>query len=35
MKKCVDFLDLFARVVVVLTSLVLWIRGLLISTELW
>ena len=35
MKKYVDFLDLFARVVVILTSLFLCIRVLMISTELW
>ena len=35
MKKYVYFLDLFARVVVILISLVLCIRVLMISTELW
>ena len=35
MKKYVDFLDLFARVVIILLSLVLCIRVLMISTELW
>ena len=35
MKKYVDFLDLFARVVVILMSLFLCIRVLMISTELW
>lgn len=35
MKKYVDYLDLFARVVVILMSLFLCIRVLMISTELW
>ena len=35
MKKYVDYLDLFARVVVILMSLFLCIRVLIISTELW
>ena len=35
MKKYVDYLDLFARVVVILMSLFLGIRVLMISTELW
>ena len=35
MKKYVELLDLFARVVVILISLVLCIRVLMISTELW
>ena len=35
MTKYVYFLDLFARVVVILISLVLCIRVLLISNELW
>ena len=35
MKKYVYFLDLFARVVIILLSLVLCIRVLMISTELW
>ena len=35
MKKYVELLDLFARVVVILISLVLCIRVLLISNELW
>ena len=35
MKKYVYFLDLFARVVVILISLVLCIRVLMISNELW
>ena len=35
MKKYVELLDLFARVVIVLLSLVLCIRVLMISTELW
>lgn len=35
MKKYVDYLDLFARVVVTLMSLFLCIRVLMISTELW
>ena len=35
MKKYVYFLDCFARVVVILISLVLCIRVLLISNELW
>ena len=35
MKKYVDYLDLFARVVIILLSLVLCIRVLMISTELW
>ena len=35
MKKYVYFLDCFARVVIILISLVLCIRVLMISTELW
>jgi len=35
MKKYVYFLDCFARVVVIVISLVLCIRVLMISTELW
>lgn len=35
MKKYVELLDLFARVVIILISLVLCIRVLMISTELW
>ena len=35
MRKYVDYLDLFARVVVILMSLFLCIRVLMISTELW
>ena len=35
MKKYVDYLDLFARVVVILMSLFLCIRVLMILTELW
>ena len=35
MKKYVYFLDCFAQVVVILISLVLCIRVLMISTELW
>ena len=35
MKKYVDYLDFFARVVVILMSLFLCIRVLMISTELW
>lgn len=35
MKKYVELLDLFARVVVILISLALCIRVLMISTELW
>ena len=35
MKKYVALLDLFARVVIILLSLVLCIRVLMISTELW
>ena len=35
MKKHVELLDLFARVVIILLSLVLCIRVLMISTELW
>ena len=35
MKKYVSFLDCFARVVIILISLVLCIRVLMISTELW
>lgn len=35
MKKYVYFLDLFARVVVILISLVLCIRVLMIFNELW
>ncbi|CAM1658511.1 hypothetical protein SORA22_04000 [Streptococcus oralis] len=35
MKKYIDYLDLFARVVVILMSLFLCIRVLMISTELW
>ena len=35
MKKYVELLDLCARVVIILLSLVLCIRGLMISTELW
>ena len=35
MTKYVYFLDLFARVVVILISLVLCIRVLMISNELW
>ena len=35
MKKYVYFLDLFARVVVILMSLFLCIRVLMISTEFW
>ena len=35
MKKYVELLDLFARVVVILISLVLCIRVLMISNELW
>ena len=35
MKKYVYFLDCFARVVVILISLVLCIRVLMISNELW
>ena len=35
MKKYVDYLDLFARVVVILMSLFLCIRVLMISTEFW
>lgn len=35
MKKYVELLDLFARVVVILISLALCIRVLIISTELW
>ena len=35
MKKYVDYLDLFVRVVVILMSLFLCIRVLMISTELW
>lgn len=35
MKKYVYFLDLFAQVVVILISLVLCIRVLMISNELW
>lgn len=34
-EKYVDYLDLFARVVVILMSLFLCIRVLMISTELW
>mgnify|MGYP000847220282 FL=1 len=35
MKKYVELLDLFARVVIILLSLILCIRVLMISTELW
>ena len=35
MKKYVELLDLFARAVIILLSLVLCIRVLMISTELW
>ena len=35
MKKYVELLDLFARVVIILLSLVLCIRVLMISNELW
>ena len=35
MKKYVELLDLFARVIIILLSLVLCIRVLMISTELW
>ena len=35
MKKYVELLDLFARVVIILLSLVLCIRVLMISTKLW
>ena len=35
MKKYVELLDLFARVVIILLSLVLCIRVLMISRELW
>ena len=35
MKKYVELLDLFARVVIILLSLVLCIRVLMISTEFW
>ena len=35
MKKYVELLDLFVRVVIILLSLVLCIRVLMISTELW
>lgn len=35
MKKYVYFLDCFARAVIILLSLVLCIRVLMISTELW
>ena len=35
MKKYIDYLDLFARVLVILMSLFLCIRVLMISTELW
>ena len=35
MKKYVELLDLFARVVIISLSLVLCIRVLMISTELW
>lgn len=35
MKNYIDYLDLFARVVVILMSLFLCIRVLMISTELW
>ena len=35
MKKYVGLLDLFAQVVIILLSLVLCIRVLMISTELW
>ncbi len=35
MKKYVELLDLFARVVIILLSLVLCIRVLMISIELW
>ena len=35
MKKYVELLDLFARVVIILLSLVICIRVLMISTELW
>lgn len=35
MKKYIDYLDLFARVVVILMSLFLCIRVLMISTEFW
>ena len=35
MKKYVELLDLCARVVIILLSLVLCIRVLMISTELW
>ena len=35
MKKYAELLDLFARVVIILLSLVLCIRVLMISTELW
>ena len=35
MKKYVELLDLFARVVIILLSLVLCIRVLMISTDLW
>ena len=35
MKKYVELLDLFARVGIILLSLVLCIRVLMISTELW
>ena len=35
MKKYVELLDLCARVVIILLSLVLGIRVLMISTELW
>ena len=35
MKKYVELLDCFARVVIILLSLVLCIRVLMISTELW
>lgn len=35
MKKYIYFLDLFARVLLILMSLFLCIRVLMISTELW
>lgn len=35
MKKYVELIDLFARVVIIMLSLVLCIRVLMISTELW
>ena len=35
MKKYIYFLDLFARVLLILTSIFLCIRVFMISTELW